>query len=124
MKENDLLKLDQLADLMDNKLVIPGTNIRLGLDSIIGLIPGIGDTLSLAVSGYIVHQAHKAGVHPFLLSRMLYNIFVDWLIGIVPFFGDIFDVGFKANRRNVDLLKAHLKTAKFETDRKGRALFI
>lgn len=123
MHEQDLLKLDQLADLMDNKLVIPGTNIRLGLDSIIGLIPGIGDTISLAVSGYIIHKARKAGAHPVLLSRMGWNVFIDWLIGIVPFFGDIFDVGFKANRRNVDLLKEHLKTANFESH-KGRPLFI
>lgn len=123
MNENDLLKLDQLADLMDNKLVIPGTNIRLGLDSIIGLIPGIGDTISLAISAYIVHHAYRAKVHPIMLSRMIWNIFIDWLIGIIPFFGDIFDVGFKANRRNVDLLKAHIKTAKFESH-KGRPLFI
>lgn len=108
---------------MDNKLVIPGTNIRLGLDSIIGLIPGIGDTISLAVSGYIIHKARQTGVHPILLSRMVWNVLVDWLVGIVPFFGDIFDVGWKANRRNVDLLKEHLKTANFETH-KGRPLFI
>lgn len=123
MHEQELMKLDQLADLMDNKLVIPGTNIRLGLDSIIGLIPGIGDTISLAVSGYIIHKARQTGVHPILLSRMTWNVFIDWLIGIVPFFGDIFDVGWKANRRNVDLLKEHLKTANFESH-KGRPLFI
>lgn len=123
MHEQELMKLDQLADLMDNKLVIPGTNIRLGLDSIIGLIPGIGDTISLAVSGYIIYKARQTGVHPILLSRMTWNVFIDWLIGIVPFFGDIFDVGWKANRRNVDLLKEHLKTANFESH-KGRPLFI
>lgn len=123
MHEQELMKLDQLADLMDNKLIIPGTNIRLGLDSIIGLIPGIGDTISLAVSGYIIHKARQTGVHPILLSRMTWNVFIDWLIGIVPFFGDIFDVGWKANRRNVDLLKEHLKTANFESH-KGRPLFI
>lgn len=124
MKENDLLKLDQLADLMDNKFVIPGTDIRIGLDPILGLVPGIGDTLSLLISGYIIHQAHKADAHPVLLARMVWNVFIDWLIGIIPFFGDIFDVGWKANRMNVDLLKAHLKTAKYESDRKGRPLFI
>ena len=117
MTENDLLKLDQLADLMDNKLVIPGTGIRVGLDSIIGLVPGIGDTASLAISAYIVHKAHKAGVHPVKLGRMISNIMVDWAIGIVPFIGDIFDIGFKANRRNVDLLKDHIKHEKLRTVR-------
>ncbi len=109
MDRNELLKLEQLADLMDNKFVIPGTDIRIGLDAIMGLVPGIGDTASLFVSGYIIHKAHKHGVHPILLSRMVWYVFIDWLIGLVPLAGDIFDVSFKANRRNVDLLKAHFK---------------
>ena len=124
MKENDIIKLDQLADLMDNKFVIPGTQTRIGLDAIIGLIPGIGDTISAAISAYIIHKARQNGAGPVLLSRMSYNVFIDWAIGIVPFVGDYFDVGWKANRRNVDLLKAHLQTTKHQTDSKNRALFI
>jgi hypothetical protein len=124
MRENDLLKLEQLADLMDNRFVIPGTDIRLGLDAILGLLPGIGDTASLAVSGYIIHKARKAGVHPFLLSRMGYNVFLDWLVGLVPFVGDLFDVSIKANKKNVELLRAHFKTAPYEMTKKGTALFI
>lgn len=123
MEENDLIKLEQLADLMDNRFVIPGTSIRIGLDAILGVLPGIGDTLSVAVSGYIIHKAREAGVHPWLLARMSWNVFVDWLIGIIPFFGDIFDVGWKANRMNIQLLKEHFKTR--PVDRKsGHALFI
>ena len=124
MKENDIIKLDQLADLMDNKFIIPGTDIRVGLDSIIGLIPGIGDTISMAISGYIIHKARQHGAGPVLISRMSYNVFMDWLIGLVPLVGDAFDVSWKANRRNVDLLKAHLETKKYQTDSKNRALFI
>lgn len=124
MRENDLLKLEQLADLMDSRFVIPGTDIRVGLDAILGLVPGIGDTASLAVSGYIIHKARKAGVHPFLLSRMSYNVFVDWLVGLVPFVGDVLDVSIKANKKNVELLRAHFKTAPYETTKKGTALFI
>ena len=125
MKENDILKLEQLADLMDNKFVIPGTNIRVGLDAIMGLVPGIGDTASLAVSGYIIHKARQNGVHPFLLSRMTWNVFMDWLIGLVPLVGDIFDVGFKANRRNIALIREHFKTRPVDRDLKsGQALFI
>ena len=124
MRENDLLKLEQRADLMDSRFVIPGTDIRVGLDAILGLVPGIGDTASLAVSGYIIHKARKAGVHPFLLSRMSYNVFVDWLVGLVPFVGDVLDVSIKANKKNVELLRAHFKTAPYEATKKGTALFI
>ncbi len=124
MRENDIIKLDQLADLMDNKFVIPGTDMRVGLDAIIGLVPGIGDTVSMVISGYIIHKARQHGAGPVLISRMSYNVFMDWLIGLVPLVGDFFDVGWKANRRNVDLLKAHLETTKYQTDSKNRALFI
>jgi len=124
MNDNELLKLDQLADLMDNKFVIPGTDIRVGLDAIFGLLPGIGDTASLAVSGYIIHKAKQHGVHPLLISRMTWNVMIDWLIGLVPLAGDLFDVGWKANRRNVDILKAHFKARPVDTDQRGRALFI
>lgn len=124
MKENDILKLEQLADLMDNQFTIPGTDIRIGLDPILGLLPGIGDTASLAISGYIIHKARKAGVHPFVLTRMSWNVFMDWLIGLVPLVGDIFDVGFKANRRNIELIRDHFRTRPVETDSKGRPLFI
>ncbi len=123
MKENDIIKLEQLADLMDNQFTIPGTDIRIGLDPILGLIPGIGDTASLAISAYIIHKAHKGGVHPFLIARMTHNVFLDWLIGLVPLVGDIFDVGFKANRRNIDLIRAHFRTRPVDS-KSGHALFI
>lgn len=112
-----------LADFMDQRFRIPGTSIPVGMDSIIGLIPGIGDTASLAVSGYILHKA-RPHVPAGLMNRMLWNVFVDWLIGLVPFLGDLFDVGWKANRRNVDLLKAHLKSAHYDQTARGTALFI
>lgn len=123
MNEFELRKLDALADFMDQRFYIPGTSIPVGMDSIIGLIPGIGDTASLAVSGYILHKA-RPHVSPVLMGRMLWNVIIDWAIGIIPFFGDIFDVGWKANRRNVDLLKAHLSSVKYDRTSKGTALFI
>ncbi len=117
--------LEWLAHIMDSSIILPGTNIRIGLDPIIGLIPGIGDTITLAVSGYIVHRARQHGAPQALLAKMGWNIFIDWLVGIIPFFGDIFDTKFKANKKNVDLLKAHLKTKTFERDgASGKALFI
>lgn len=110
MNEEELRKLDWLADLMDNKFVVPGSDIRIGLDGLLGLIPGIGDTAGLAVAGYIIHKAHKFGIHPMVLMHMGYNVFIDWLIGLVPFVGDMFDVAWKANRKNVDIIKERMRT--------------
>ncbi len=124
MKESEIEQLEWLANLMDSAIIIPGTDIRMGLDSLVGLIPGIGDTITMAVSGYIIHRARKHGVSPMILGRMSYNVFIDWIIGIVPFVGDAFDVGWKANIKNVELLKAHLQTKQFQADKNGRVLFI
>lgn len=124
MNDAELRKLERLANLMDTQFRIPGVPIPMGLDGIIGLIPGIGDTATLCVSGYILHKA-RPHVSPAIMSRMIWNVFIDWAIGIIPFFGDIFDIGWKANRKNVDLLKAHILTRKYaDVDEKGRALFI
>jgi len=104
--------IDQLSHLMDRAFTIPGTNIQIGVDSILGLIPGIGDTLSVGVSGYIYTFAKKAGVPWYKRTHMIWNIFIDWLIGIIPLFGDIFDVAFKANTKNVAIIKAHYQKQK------------
>lgn len=85
--------VEKLARLMDSQFVIPGTSLKLGLDTIIGLIPGIGDTIGLAVAGYIVAQSARIGVKKRTLAHMIYNILIDWLIGLVPIIGDLFDMG-------------------------------
>lgn len=103
-------KLQELSKLMDKAFLIPGTNIRFGVDSIVGLIPGIGDTLTAAISWYIYSFAKPAGVPWHKRIRMLWNIFIDWLIGLIPLFGDIFDVGFKANSKNVEIIMNHVKS--------------
>ena len=99
--------VEGLAQLMDSQFALPGTRIRLGLDAIVGLIPGIGDTLNLGVAGYIVSRAVAAGTPKRHLARMLFNILVDWLIGLVPLVGDLFDVGWKANLRNAAVMRGH-----------------
>ena len=99
--------VESLAELMDSQFALPGTKIRLGLDALVGLIPGIGDTLNLGVAGYIVSRAWAAGVPKRKLVRMSWNIFIDWLIGLVPLIGDLFDVGWKANLRNAAVLRKH-----------------
>ncbi len=97
-----------LAKMLDSALRIPGTGISFGLDSIVGLVPGIGDLAGAAFSGYIVLTAARLGVPPSVLARMLLNLGTDTLVGSVPLLGDLFDVGFRANIRNSELLDRHL----------------
>ena len=102
-----LRNLNRLARLMDAQFSIPGTKIRFGFDGIIGLIPGVGDLASLAISGYLISSAAKNGASQFVIARMVFNSAVDAIIGSIPVLGDIFDVAFKANMRNVRLLQQH-----------------
>jgi len=104
-----LARLDMLASLLDTALVVPGTNIRFGVDAIIGLVPGIGDAITTVVSLYIVHEARQLGAPWHVVSRMLANVALDGVVGAVPILGDAFDVMWRANRRNVALLRRHLE---------------
>jgi uncharacterized protein DUF4112 len=102
-------RLERLARLLDTAIVVPGTNIRFGADAIIGLMPGIGDTITTALSAWIVYEAHKLGVPRRLLARMIANVALDGVVGTVPLAGDVFDVMWRANQRNVRLLREHLR---------------
>lgn len=97
--------IENLAQTMDAAFTIPGTSIPLGVDTIVGLIPGIGDTLSLGIAGYIVQQASTLGAKKRHVGRMLVNIFIDWLIGLIPLIGDIFDIGWRGNLRNARIIR-------------------
>jgi hypothetical protein len=103
-----LNRLDRLAWLLDNSIPVPGTGIRIGLDGLIGLIPGIGDAVGAVLSSYIVAQAAHGGAPLSLILRMGLNIVIESFVGLVPIFGDLFDFGYKANARNVRLLRDHL----------------
>ena len=103
----ELDQLEAIANRMDTMFRLPIVGVRVGLDSILGLIPGIGDTVALAPAGYIAYRAQQMGVPNHVLARMGVNIGVDWLVGLVPLVGDLFDVAFKANRKNVALLRRH-----------------
>jgi len=107
-REQRIARVEALSQLFDTALVVPGTNIRLGLDAVIGLVPGVGDLISTAVALYIVNEARALGVPRTLLARMLGNVALDGVVGSVPVLGDMFDVAFRANRRNVALLRQHL----------------
>jgi hypothetical protein len=106
--KQNLEKLDKLAWWLDSSIRIPGTGWRIGLDGIIGLVPGIGDLTAGALSGYILLQALRMGVAPMVIARMVINILLESVVGIVPVIGDIFDFAFKANQRNVRLMQAYL----------------
>lgn len=97
--------LDMLAHLLDDFLRIPGTNIRFGLDGIVGLIPGIGDVLGAMASWIIILAAWLRGVPKVTLARMLVNVAIETIVGSVPVLGDAFDIAWKANRRNFELLQ-------------------
>ena len=109
-RQQRLARIDKLATLLDSALVVPGTNIRFGLDAIVGLVPGIGDFVTSLVSLYIVHEARQLGAPIHLLVRMVANIAIDGIVGSVPLAGDIFDVMWRANRRNMALLYEHLRS--------------
>ena len=104
----DVARLRRLAHRMDKAFRLPIVGVRVGWDSILGLVPGIGDTLALAPAAYILKEAHRLGAPPSLLARMGANTGIDLVIGAVPLIGDLFDVGWKSNSRNVDLLQDHL----------------
>jgi hypothetical protein len=107
--EADLKSLEKLADLLDSRFILPGTRFGIGVDGLLGLIPGIGDTLTAVISAYIIAKASKYQLPWHIKGRMVINSFFDWLFGLIPFFGDIFDIGFKANKKNVALLREHLE---------------
>ena len=114
MKTNEpsLKNLEWLAKLMDSQFSIPGTKIRFGLDAIIGLIPGGGDFASFIVSAIMLSTLSQRGASGYLLARMTTNIVIDALVGAIPILGDIFDVAFKANERNLKLMREHYNEGK------------
>lgn len=97
-----------LARLLDTAVRVPGTDISLGLDAVLGLVPGLGDIAGAALSGYIVLAAARLGAPKAVVGRMLLNIAADTVIGGVPVLGDLFDVAWKSNARNAALLEEYV----------------
>jgi hypothetical protein len=106
---NAIKHLDRLSRLMDAQFRFPGTQFRFGLDALIGLIPGAGDLSTFAVSGYMVVIMAKNGASGYVLARMVVNILIDALFGSIPILGDLFDMAFKANIRNMRLMQQYYK---------------
>lgn len=108
-------RLQKVANVLDSAFVLPGTNQRIGIDAIIGLIPGLGDVLTTVLSSYIIWEARNLGVSRFALARMLANLGIHAAVGSVPFAGDLFDAFFRVNQRNMRILRSELerKSSKF-----------
>lgn len=106
-----LKRLQTVANLLDSAFVIPGTNQRVGIDAIIGLVPGIGDVLTTVLSSYIIWEARNLGVSRIALARMLTNLGIHASIGSIPLIGDAFDAFFRVNQRNMRILRSQLERA-------------
>ncbi|MET3840726.1 DUF4112 domain-containing protein [Bradyrhizobium sp. OAE829] len=107
-REQRLARLEALSKLLDVAFIVPGTNIRYGIDGLIGLIPVVGDIITTAISLWVVREARALGAPWYITTRMLGNVALDGVVGLVPIAGDAFDVMFRANVRNVRMLKRWL----------------
>ena len=99
--------LQRLARTLDSAVRIPGTNVRFGVDAVIGLLPGVGDVAGAVMASYIIIAGVRMGAPASVLARMLLNVGIDTAFGAVPILGDVFDVAWRANTRNVALLERH-----------------
>lgn len=116
-QERVLRHLRHFANWSDDVYRIPFTNVRIGLEAIVGLIPGVGDMAGLLLALYVPYNAWQLGVPGRTLGRMGFNLVTDALLGAVPLLGDLFDVVWRANKRNVALLEAHLRAQRADSDR-------
>jgi hypothetical protein len=107
-RQADLEEVETIAWLLDNSIPVPGTGRRIGVDAIVGFVPGLGDVLSGLVAVLIVARAAALGLPRVVVARMLFNVALDFVIGAIPVAGDAFDLWFKANARNVGLMRAYL----------------
>lgn len=112
-------RVAKLSDLLDTRFRLPIVGYRFGLDSVIGLIPGVGDLTTATMSLYLIAEAARAGARKRMIARMLYNVGVDTILGAVPVVGDLFDFAFKANLRNANLLRDHLDRRIAEGEKKS-----
>jgi hypothetical protein len=106
-KRAAVARLDALAKLFDTAFLLPGTNIRFGIESIMRLVPGVGDAAASALSCWLLYEAHRLEIPKHVFARMVANVAIEGVVGAVPVLGDLFDVGFRANRRNVKILQEH-----------------
>ena len=115
----DLKWVNKITHLMDSKFRVPGTQFRFGIDPILGLVPGLGDATSLAVSGSLIYYMAKFGASKKLVYMMIGNVVLDATIGSIPILGNIFDFTYKANERNIRMLRRYHEEGKYRGSGKG-----
>ena len=113
-KKPDLFWIEEMTRLMDSKFRIPGTRFRFGIDPILGLLPVVGDITSFAISGSLLLYMLRFGVSRKVIILMVLNIVLDTIIGSIPIIGQVFDFYYKANTRNINLLRKHYHEQKYQ----------
>jgi hypothetical protein len=109
-------RMEMMAKLLDNAFVIPGTKQRVGIDAIIGLIPGLGDIATTLLSSYVIWEARNLGVSRIAIGRMLSNLAIHATVGAIPIIGDVFDAFFRVNQRNMRIVYAQLERMSKDTN--------
>src|SRR5688572_27626614 len=120
----DLQAFERMAKLLDSKFEIPGTGIRFGIDPLLSLMPVLGDLITLIISSMLIYTMHNHGASRKVVVKMMLNAGLDTLIGAVPLVGTIFDVFYRANERNVKLLREHYFEGKHQGSGTGLLLVI
>ena len=103
--EERIIRLKRLSERLDETFTVPGTDYKIGIESIIGVIPLVGDLIGGVISTYIMYSGIKIGASPRIIAQMAANIAIDFAIGSIPIVGDLFDFVWKANKKNVELIE-------------------
>ena len=109
--DSRLAQVRAIAKMLDTAIQVPGTGIRFGLDAILGIIPGLGDTAGAIFSGYLILLGSRMGLPQSVITRMVANVAIDTIVGGIPILGDLFDVAWKSNIRNLKLLEQSVDPA-------------
>ena len=110
-----MARIEQVARLLDSRFRLPGVGIRVGWDSILGLVPGVGDAITALPAGWMIWHGHAMGARKRVLARMGLNAGIDMLVGGIPLVGDLFDVAFKSHRKNLALLQREMQRKSIKT---------
>ncbi len=101
-------RIEMMEQILERAVTVPGTNVRVGLDAIVGLVPVVGDLVTAAMGAWVVWEARNLGMSKWQLTRMAANVGVDTALGAVPLVGDMFDFAFRSNSRNLRIIRRHL----------------
>jgi uncharacterized membrane protein len=121
-RADSVRRMEAVAHVLDTAFLIPGTNQRIGIDAVIGLVPGIGDAVTTLLSTYVIWEARQLGLSRFAIARMLANLAVHASVGAIPVVGDVFDAFFRVNQRNMRIVRAHLARGPGARDIDGTAV--